>query len=259
MGARHCRRYPRAMDPEFPLITPDWPAPAGVRAASTTRAGGVSVPPFHHLNLGLRSGDDPEAVTENRRRVENNLDLPEAPRWLAQVHGTEVAAAEAVTPDRTEADAVCTDRPGVVCAVLTADCLPVLLCDRAGTAVAAAHAGWRGLAAGVLENAVAAMGRPGQELMAWLGPAIGPEAFEVGDEVRAAFMTADPGAESAFRPSPAGRWLADLYTLARRRLAACGVQQVHGGGLCTYTDQERFHSYRRDGASGRMASLIWME
>lgn len=244
---------------EISILTPDWAAPPGVHAASTTRQGGVSKPPFQSLNLGLRSGDAAEAVAENRRRLEEALDLPAGPHWLAQVHGTEVVRAEAIRPDETEADAALTARPGVVCAVLSADCLPVLLCDRAGTVVAAAHAGWRGLAAGVLENTVAAMGRAGPDLLAWLGPAIGPTAFEVGEEVREAFLAADPGAGPAFRPTPRGRWLADLYTLARRRLAACGVEQIHGGGFCTFTDQERFHSYRRDGASGRMASLIWME
>lgn len=243
----------------LPLLHPQWPAAERVHAASTTRLGGVSSPPFQSLNLGARTADHPDAVAENRRRLRHALALPEEPRWLAQVHGTRVVAAEQVDRDITEADAAVSQQAGTVCAVLTADCLPVLLCDHAGTAVAAAHAGWRGLAAGVLEATVAAMDRPGKELLAWLGPAIGPAAFEVGDEVREAFLAADPGAGGAFRPSPEGRWLADLYTLARRRLTACGVRQVHGGGFCTFTDAKRFHSYRRDGASGRMASLIWLE
>lgn len=238
-------------------IIPEWPAPSRVRAVATTRLGGVSRPPFDTLNLGAHVGDDPQAVAANRARLAAALALPEAPRWLDQVHGSAVAEAGGVV-SRCEADASHTAAPGVVCAVLTADCLPVLLCDRAGTRVAAAHGGWRGLAGGVLEAAVAAMGVPGQDLLAWLGPAIGPGAFEVGGEVREAFLAADPGAEGAFRPSAGGRWLADLYELARRRLARCGVSGVYGGGFCTYRDRERFYSYRRDGRTGRMASLIWL-
>ena len=247
------------MDRPPEMLVPDWPAPAGVRAAVTTRRGGVSEPPHGSLNLGARTADDPEAVAENRRRLRRALGLPEEPRWMAQVHGTAVVRAEAVERDATEADAAVTGERGIVCAVLTADCLPVLLCDDRGQAVAAAHAGWRGLAAGVLERTVAAMPVSPARLLAWLGPAIGPEAFEVGTEVREAFLAAAPGATVAFRPSPAGRWPADLPRLARRRLTACGVERIHGVGLCTCTDAARFHSHRRDGPSGRMASLIWRE
>jgi YfiH family protein len=240
-------------------LFPDWPAPPSVRAALTTRHGGVSAAPWDSLNLAAHVGDDPAHVAENRRRLRAHLDLPAEPFWLRQVHGCDVAqagASDGVAP--CSADASVATTPGLVCAVLTADCLPVLFCDRLGSWVAAAHAGWRGLAAGVLERTVQrAPASPG-ELLAWLGPAIGPQAFEVGPEVREAFVAADPGAADCFSVSPAGRWLADLYGLARRRLAACGVGWVGGGGLCTYTDSDRFFSFRRDGTTGRMASLIWL-
>lgn len=238
-------------------IRPDWPAPAGVSAVSTTRHGGVSPPPYHSLNLGTSGDDAPQHVEENRRRLQQGAAMPRQPVWLQQVHGRRVVAAHEVD-DTPEADAAWTDEPGLPCAVLTADCLPVLFCDRAGTRVAAAHAGWRGLAAGVLESTVDAMQVEPADLFAWLGPAIGPDAFEVGDEVRERFLTLDPGATAAFRPSPQGRWLADLYRLARRRLNGLGVKEVSGGGFCTYTDAERFYSYRRDGETGRMATVIWL-
>jgi YfiH family protein len=240
-------------------MIPDWPAPAGIRAAFATRAGGVSPPPFDDLNLGLRAGDQAERVQRNRARLVRALDLPQPPPWLHQVHGATVVCAEAVEADATAADAIWTARFDLPCAVLVADCLPVLFCDDAGERVAAAHAGWRGLASGVLEATVAALGRPGSRLMAWLGPAIGPEAFEVGGEVRDAFLQPDPGATTCFRPSPRGRWLADLPQLARRRLAAVGVERVHGSNACTYSDPQRFFSYRRDGTTGRMAALVWRE
>lgn len=233
----------------------DWPAPATVRAVSTTRHGGVSAAPYDSLNLGDHVGDDPAAVTENRARLARALELPTPPVWLRQVHGTQVIAAAA---GGCEADAAHTQQAGVVCAVLTADCLPLLLCNSAGTQVAAVHAGWRGLAAGVIEAALDSMGEP-KHLMAWLGPAIGPAAFEVGDEVRAAFLAQDASAQAAFRPSPTGRWLADIYQLARVRLAARGVNRIYGGHWCTYSDAERFYSHRRDQVSGRMATLIWLE
>ncbi len=245
------------------LVTPDWPAPAGVRAASTTRQGGVSRAPWDSLNLALHVGDDPGAVAQNRARLAAALDLPAAPRWLEQVHGTTVCGEGA--PDGP-ADAAVSRRAGEICAVLTADCLPVLFCHRGGRCVAAAHAGWRGLAAGVLENTVAAMACPPGEILAWLGPAIGPAAFVVGGEVREAFLAA-PGADggavaAAFRPAEpddgGARWFADLYALARERLARAGVGAVHGGGACTWHDRTRFFSYRRDGRTGRMASLIWL-
>ena len=236
----------------------DWPAPPGVLAGCTTRRGGHSTPPHAGLNLGDHVEDDPKAVVKNRADVCRILDLPNKPFWLQQVHGTKcVEVSGATVPP--EADASWTATPGEVCAVLTADCLPALFARKDGTRVAAAHAGWRGLASGVLEETVGALGcRPG-ELMVWLGPAIGPRAFEVGHEVRAAFLNQDPGCGSCFVPSPAGRLLADLYELARRRLTNAGVTDVYGGGLCTFSEHEHFYSYRRDGQTGRMASLIWRE
>lgn len=243
------------MAPEF--ITPDWPAPKRVRAVTTTRAGGVSRPPYDSLNLGDHVGDDPAAVATNRRRLQQALGLPAQPGWLKQVHGN--CPVDAAThPAGGEADAVYTRRAGLVCAVMTADCLPLLLCDRQGSVVAAVHAGWRGLLNGVIERSVGRMGAP-QALLAWMGPAIGPQAFEVGDEVRRAFVAADAASAAAFRPSDSGRWLADIYALARGRLARCGVTAVSGGEYCTYSQPERFYSYRRDGRTGRMASLIWLE
>jgi YfiH family protein len=239
-------------------IIPRWPAPERVRAVSTTRHGGVSRPPYDALNLAEHVGDDAGAVAANREQLEQALRLPASPAWLQQVHGVQVVdAAGVATP--VAADAAYALEPGVICAVLTADCLPVLLCDRGGRAVAAAHAGWRGLAAGVIEQAIAAMPVPGSELMAWLGPAIGAEAYVVGEEVRETFMTHDPAAESAFRPAAGGGWHADLYRLARQRLQSQDVTSVHGGGLCTWQDPVRFYSFRRDGVTGRMASLIWLQ
>jgi len=237
-------------------IEPDWPAPLGVRALLTTRAGGVSRGAYAGLNLGLRSGDDIEAVTSNRASLRQCL--PADPLWLRQVHGTNVVEA-GVCDEFPEADAAFARRSGAVCAVLTADCLPVLLCDVAGTVVAVAHAGWRGLCCGVIEQTLRAMDRPPQDLLAYLGPAIGPAAYEVGAEVRRAFTAVDAESEAAFAPGKQGKFYADLYALARRRLARRGVARVHGGGYCTYTERERFYSYRRDGATGRMASLIWIE
>jgi YfiH family protein len=237
-------------------IMPDWPAPAGVRALTTLRVGGVSRKGYAGLNLALHVGDDPEAVRENRDRLLRAAGIPVEPCWLEQVHGNLVIDADDWQPG-VQADAAFARYPDVVCAVLTADCLPVMLCARDGSTVAAIHAGWRGLAAGVIEATANEIG--GGELIAWLGPAIGPQAFEVGDEVRAAFLAADAGAAAAFRPSPAERWLADIYLLARRRLRSAGVTEIYGGGECTYSDAARFFSYRRDGQTGRMASLIWRE
>ncbi len=239
-------------------IRPHWPAPISVRSVSTTRLHGFSEAPYNSLNLGRRTGDDPEAVAHNHRYLVEAAGIPGDVVWLRQVHGTRVVAAHDTEPD-PEADAVWTDRPGVPCGVLTADCLPVLLCDRQGSRVAVAHAGWRGLAAGVLEATVSALAVPGEDLLAWLGPAIGPHRFEVGEEVRAAFLDADAGADEAFSPGRPGHWYADLYRLAARRLTARGVQQIHGGGFCTHTDRERFFSYRRDGETGRMGTVIWLE
>ena len=237
------------------FLVPDGPAPANVRAFSTTRLGGVSAGPYASLNLGDHVGDDPRAVAENRRRV--GQWLPTAPAWLRQVHGVAVVDAARAAVG-CEADAACTRQADAVCVVMTADCLPVLFCDRAGTVVAAAHAGWRGLAGGVLEATVAAMGVPAGELLAWLGPAIGPAAFEVGGEVRDAFLALDPAAESAFAPRPEGKWLADIFLLARQRLARLGLTAVYGGGVCTVSDAGRFFSHRRDRVTGRMASLVWL-
>ncbi len=237
------------------LIVPDWPAPARVRCLMTTRAGGVSGVPWDSLNLGDHVGDDTAHVAANRARLHEYL--PAEPGWLRQVHSTRVV--ELGREPNPEADAAFTRAPGQVCAVLTADCLPLLLCDRAGTVVAAAHAGWRGLAGGVLESAVAAMQAAPGDILAWMGAAIGPQAFEVGDEVRQAFVAQHPGAAAAFVPHAAGKWLADIYQLACIRLNHAGVHAIYGGGRCTFTEADSFYSYRRDGVTGRMASLIWLE
>ena len=292
-------------------IEAEWPAPPWVRALTTTRLGGVSQGVYAALNLGDHVGDDPDRVAVNRERLRRMLNLPAEPYWLRQVHGCEVSAVpSAILTQPCEADAAIAWGPDQVCAVLTADCLPVLLTDRAGTRVAAVHAGWRGLAAGVIEAAVARLGVRPTALLAWLGPAIGPGAFEVGAEVREAFLAQDQAAAVAFSPRvptpftgwepdsgqakglmmerkgvreepltpehrpvnarraaiphPAvgfepGKWQTDLYHLARLRLARLGVSAVWGGGLCTYQDSRRFYSYRRDGVTGRMASLIWID
>lgn len=237
-------------------IEPDWPAPAGVHAVSTLRLGGVSQGNYSSLNLGAHVGDDPAAVRENRRRLVTLLKLPKEPAWLRQVHGNRVVAV-GVESQEAEADASFTQEPGVVCAVLTADCLPILLCTGDGNRVAAVHVGWRGLAGGVIEAAVNRLET--DNVLAWLGPAIGPEAFQVGDEVRRMLLGLDEASESAFRPSTGGRWWADLYQLARLRLARLGVDRVFGGHWCTYGEPARFFSHRRDGLTGRMATLIWRD
>lgn len=241
-------------------IVPEWPVPAHVHAVSTTRNGGFSQPPFNSLNLGGHVGDNGITVAANRQRVGQVLRLPTEPLWLEQVHGTVVAAMD--TPDcYPQADASVALKPDQVSIVMTADCLPVLFCDCAGTRVAAAHAGWRGLRAGVLEETITQLGSDPEDLLAWLGPAIGAEQFEVGDEVRTAFMEHDSATETAFKAGELpGKWLADIYQLARLRLVKQGIKDHHiyGGGLCTVTDPERFFSYRRDGQTGRMASLIWL-
>lgn len=237
------------------VLTPGWPAPPRVRALQTLRGGGVSPSPWASWNLGDHVGDDPGRVAANRAALRAHL--PAEPLWLRQVHGVAVAEAGVATA-RCEADAAVARQAGTVCAVMTADCLPVLFCDRAGSVVAAAHAGWRGLAAGVLEATVNAMAVPPGEILAWLGPAIGPARFEVGDEVRAAFISEDPGTAAAFTPHGPGKWLADIYALARRRLQAAGITSISGGGLCTVSDGKRFFSYRRDGVTGRMATLVWL-
>ena len=236
-------------------IVPDWPAPARVKACVTTRAGGVSVAPFDSLNLGTHVGDDPVAVKKNRQRLLSQLGCK--PAWLQQVHGIDVL--EAAPETLAEADASWTATPGIACTVMTADCLPALFCDRNGTRVAAAHAGWRGLAAGVLEATLDALAVAPEDTLVWLGPAIGPQAFEVGAEVREAFVSQHAQAAQAFGASlNPGRYMADIYELARIRLAARGVAAVYGGGFCTYSDP-RFYSYRRAARTGRFASLIWLD
>jgi len=241
---------------EIPLLIPDWPLPPGIRAVQTTRAGGFSTGSWSSLNLALHTHDDPATVRRNRLRLTEALGLPAQPLWPRQVHGARVAHADAMT-EATEADAVTARTAGAVCSVQTADCLPVLFASTDGRRIAAAHAGWRGLVAGVLEATVQAMEHPPEHITAWLGPAIGAEAFEVGPEVRAAFLARDPEARAAFRPGKDDHWFADLYRLARQRLLRAGVRDIHGGGRCTYTESETFFSYRRDGTCGRMATLIW--
>jgi YfiH family protein len=238
-------------------IVPDWPAPSCVKALITTRQGGVSTGPYASMNLGFTTGDDAEAVDENRRRL--RACLPAEPRWLKQVHGTRVVDADTLV-ERVEADAALARETCSVCAVLVADCLPVLLTDRAGSLVAVAHAGWRGLAGGVIERTVGRLREHSpHDVIAYIGPGIGRDAFEVGADVYRAFTSNDAGAAAAFVVHRPGKWLADLPALARRALAACGVEQVYGGGFCTWSDPRRFFSYRRDGTTGRMAALIWRE
>ena len=247
-------------------IEADWPAPAGVRAITTLRHGlGISQPPFDRFNLGLRSGDAGEAVIANRTALADALQLPSPPCWLRQVHGTAVVR-DPHLDDEPEADAAVTDRPGTVLAILTADCLPVVLAARDGTEIAVAHAGWRGLAAGVLEATVSAMRTPADRLQAWLGPCAGPDAYEIGADVHTAFVTGDPQAETAFVATRPGHWRVNLPLLARQRLAAAGIapQAIHGGDACTITDAVRFFSHRRSalrdgGHTGRMATLAWIE
>lgn len=243
-----------------------WPAPPGVHAITTTRHGlGASAPPFDRLNLGLRNGDDGEVVAANRAALANALRLPSRPRWLRQVHGTGIVRFDAHDGSNAsgepEADAAVTSVPGIVLAILTADCLPVAFAARDGGEVAAAHAGWRGLCAGVLEATVAAMHTPPDEVVAWLGPAAGPQAYEIDAPVRDAFLARDARAEAAFVPTREGHWRIDLHAIARQRLADAGLDAgaIHGGGLCTISDPERFFSHRRDARTGRMATLAWMQ
>ncbi|OSM96947.1 purine nucleoside phosphorylase YfiH [Lonsdalea populi] len=238
------------------LIQPDWPAPATICACSTTRHGGSSSEPYASLNLGNHVGDDIACVEENRRRLMVNAELPAQPHWMQQVHGIQVINLDDEFP-ATTGDAVYTSRPGNVCAVMTADCLPVLFCSVKGDEVAAAHAGWRGLQTGVLEQTLKAFRAAPSEMMAWLGPAIGPQQFEVGAEVRAAFMATDPAAAHAF-VARGDKYLADIFQLARRRLSTAGISHIYGGEYCTVSHPQQFFSYRRDGVTGRMASLIWL-
>jgi YfiH family protein len=241
------------------LIRPDWRVSTRVNACVTTRVGGYSSAPYDSLNVGNHVDDDPESVQHNRKRLSRILGLPSEPKWLNQVHGkTVLNAAQIQFGD--QADASFSHESGVVCVVMTADCLPVFFSNVEGREVAVAHAGWRGLCSGVLEATIDAMQAPPSRIVAWLGPAIGPECFEVGDDVRSAFQQTDSAATQAFRSSSNGKWLADIYTLARLRLERVGIKKLFGGGLCTFQDGRRFYSYRRDGPqSGRMASLIWME
>ena len=241
------------------LLIPGWPAPAWVRSASSTRQGGVSQPPFDSLNLALHVDDRAADVMRNRQRLVEKLTLPGEPRWLNQVHGVTVVDLDDVPGELPDADASFTCTANTVCTVLTADCLPVLFCDRAGTQVAAAHAGWRGLAAGILEATVAAFTAPPGDILVWLGPAIGPQAFEVENDVRQAFCDVDPAATAAFAVSRPGHWQADLYQLARQRLERVGVNAVYGGDRCTFSEVGDFYSFRRDANTGRMASIIWFE
>ncbi len=245
-----------------PWITPDWPAPKQVRALSTTRNGGHSIAPYTSFNLSDTVGDAPGAVAKNRAQLHAQAGLPSEPQWLRQVHGTrvldlDISVTESAAP--AEADAAVTTKHGVVCTVQTADCLPVLLCDVAGTRVGAVHAGWRGLANGVIEAALTRLETPAAQVLAWLGPAIGPDAFEVGDDVRDAFVNSAAEASDCFRAHAPGKWYADLYALARLRLQRAGVTRVYGAGWCTFSGAQEFFSYRRDGVSGRMATLIWLE
>jgi len=244
-----------------PLITgyidADWPAPRHVHAVTTLRAGGVSKSPYDSFNLAGHVGDDAEDVRRNRERLIDLLKLPAEPRWLTQVHGTNVVDAVAATSS-TQADGSATQVRGVVCAVLTADCLPIFLCDEAGSRVGILHAGWRGLAAGIVEAGLRFLDVDPTQLYVWLGPGIGADAYEVGDDVRNTFVQQHSSAADAFRPAAPGKWWADMYTLARQRLMAAGVTRIFGGDYCTFRDATRFYSYRRDGRCGRMASLIWM-
>ena len=243
-------------------IDADWPTPPGVRGLTTLRGGdGVSKAPFDRLNLGLRCGDDPADAARNRALLARWLDLPSAPHWLQQVHGTGVLRLNAPPEGDAEpvADAAVTSVPGVVLAILTADCLPVLFAARDGSELGAAHAGWRGLAAGVLESTVSSLRTPASRLVAWLGPAAGPMHYEIGAEVRDAFLDRDAGASAAFAGTRPGHWRVDLPALARRRLAAVGVTAVHGGDRCTIGEPGHFFSHRRDGRSGRMATLAWIQ
>lgn len=274
--------------PALPALEADWPAPARIRAFTTLRRGGgvgVSLAPFDQFNLGARCGDDPISVAANRASLTKLLDLPSTPIWLNQVHGTGVhgafpqatrrsagrrdgddsttsiapsGAPKEVPSCEPVADAAVTSDSNTVLAILTADCLPVLFCAKDGSEIAAAHAGWRGLAAGVLQNTLEAMRTPSDRVMVWLGPAAGPLAYEVGEEVRAAFVDCDTAAASAFAATRPGHWLCDLPALARQRLQAAGINDIYGGQHCTISDPHRFFSHRRDGRSGRMASLIWI-
>ncbi|OLQ87594.1 multi-copper polyphenol oxidoreductase [Vibrio ponticus] len=239
------------------LIIPNWKVPKQVKAISTTRLGGHSAAPYQGLNLGSHVGDELATVLENRQVLVELADMPSAPIWLNQTHSTRVEVVDKPTSSTLDADGLFTTQRGVVCSAMTADCLPVLLTNTQGTQVAAVHAGWRGLAHGIVENAVEMFEG---EVIAWLGPAIGPSAFEVGDDVLQAFCDFDAQASRAFKPTGAtGKWWANMDQIAIQRLLKLGVSQVYASGMCTYSDPEQFYSYRRDGVTGRQASLIWLE
>ena len=239
-------------------IVPEWPCPPWVKACSTTRLGGFSRAPFDSFNLAQHVGDESGAVAQNRFYLRNILELPVEPLWLEQVHSDIVVDAATAVAGET-ADASYSFSTAAVCVVMTADCLPVLLTDRKGTCVAAIHAGWRGLEKGIITNTIAKLTRPGMELLAWLGPAIGPSAFEVGEDVYHAFIAKNPDSATAFQPRGDKKWMLNIYQLARQELIRQGVNEIYGGGLCTYSDFNRFYSYRRDGRTGRMATLIWLD
>lgn len=240
------------------LITPDWPAPKNIKAFTTTRIGGYSQAPYDSFNLAIDIGDDhPENIIRNRALLKEHLRLPGEPVWIKQIHGINVIQADSPATDFI-ADASFTYQPNVVCAITTADCLPLLVTDQTGSCVAAIHAGWHGLAAGVIEATLKKLDVPRNQLLIWLGPAIGPEAFEVGEEVYQQFVDHDMQAKQAFKRNSNGRWLANIYLLAKQRFLAQGVTQIFGGEFCTYTDKKHFYSYRRDQQTGRMASLIWL-
>jgi len=246
----------KSVKPEF--LVPDWSAPSAVKSLVTTRAGGASTSPFDHFNLATHVEDNMTDVQRNRSLLQAEAGLPAEPIWLQQVHGIQVVRAELAEQEHI-ADASTTAEADVVCTIMTADCLPVLFCNQSGTQVAAAHAGWRGLANGILETTRNTFECESVDIMAWLGPAIGPQAFEVGDDVRDIYLDADPALAAVFAPGKPGKWVLDIYAAARLRLAALGITNVSGGEYCTYTDQARFYSYRRDGQTGRMASLIWID
>lgn len=241
------------------LIYPNWPQPETVMACSTTRIGGNSLPPYDSFNLGLHVGDQPRLVTQNRNSLMKIAQLPTQPCWLNQVHGTRIIDLAKEKKGNLPADAAYSCEQGQVCVVMTADCLPVLLCNEQGTEIAAVHAGWRGLCDGILEKAIKQFKSPVSSIMAWLGPAIGAEKFEVGGEVRSAFIEQDMQLAQGFKAYNNGKYLADLYLLARLKLSAAGVPNIYGGTYCTVSEPTRFFSYRRDGVTGRMASLIWLK
>jgi purine-nucleoside/S-methyl-5'-thioadenosine phosphorylase / adenosine deaminase len=243
--------------PAIACIQPDWPSSHRVHALTTLRSGGFSDGPYAGFNLATHTGDVADAVARNRRLLRSGLQLPSEPVWLSQVHGRSVLRADKAGA-AAEADGSWSDHSGTVCVVLTADCLPLLLCDRTGSRVAAVHAGWRGLHRGIISAALETLSVPVRDLLVWLGPAIGADAFEVGQDVHELFVQKNPENSTAFRPRGAAHWLCDLYALARIELRALGVESVYGGDFCTFTGTEQFYSYRRDGKTGRMASLIWL-